>query len=86
MREPYQIMAEFPDDLFTLLQDYQHDKDGLNEQLKKELQDLSQTESEEERQLESWHTGSLREINDRAQRQKSHYDANANVKLSLIHI
>ena len=80
MREPYQIMAEFPDDLFTLLQDYQHDKDGLNEQLKKELQDLSQTESEEERQLESWHTGSLREINDRAQRQKSHYDANANVK------
>lgn len=30
MREPYQIMAEFPDDLFTLLQDYQHDKDGLN--------------------------------------------------------
>ena len=80
MREPYQIMAEFPDDLFTLLQDYQHDKDGLNEQLKKELQDLSQTESEEERQLESWHTGSLREINDRAQRQKSRYDANANVK------
>ena len=80
MREPYQIMAEFPDDLFTLLQDYQHNKDGLNEQLKKELQDLSQTESEEERQLESWHTGSLREINDRAQRQKSHYDANANVK------
>ena len=80
MREPYQIMAEFPDDLFTLLQDYQHDKDGLNEQLKKELQDLSQTESEEEQQLESWHTGSLREINDRAQRQKSRYDANANVK------
>ena len=80
MREPYQIMAEFPDDLFTLLQDYQHDKDGLNEQLKKELQDLSQTESEKERQLESWHTSSLREINDRAQRQKSHYDANANVK------
>ena len=80
MREPYQIMAEFPDDLFTLLQDYQHDKDGLNEQLKKELQNLSQTESEEERQLENWHTSSLREINDRAQRQKSHYDANANVK------
>ena len=80
MREPYQIMAEFPDDLFTLLQDYQHDKDELNEQLKKELQDLSQTESEKERQLESWHTSSLREINDRAQRQKSHYDANANVK------
>ena len=82
MREPYQIMAEFPDDLFTLLQDYQHDKDGLNEQLKKELQDLSQTESEEERQLENWHTSSLREINDRAQRQKSRYDANANVKIA----
>ncbi len=80
MREPYQIMAEFPDELFTLLQDYEAEKSAQNERLKQELQELGQTESEETRQLESWHTGTLREINDRAQRQRSRYDANANVR------
>ena len=82
MREPYQIVAEFPDELVTLLQEYEAEKNAQNEQLKRELQELSQTENAEQQQLESWHAGALREINDRAQREKRQLDSTANEKMA----
>ena len=82
MREPYQIVAEFPDELVTLLQEYEAEKNAQNEQLKRELQELSQTENAEQQQLESWHAGALREINDRAQRKKRQLDSTANEKMA----